>query len=53
MIALAYGVEDDKISGGPKWLDVAKFDVIAKPPAATAKLPELQAMLQVLATTQK
>src|SRR5580698_361621 len=36
MIALAYGVEDDKISGGPKWLDGDKFDVIAKPPTTTA-----------------
>src|ERR1700730_5753377 len=41
MIALAYGVNDDKISGGPKWLDVDKFDVIAKPPMTTAKKPEL------------
>jgi uncharacterized protein (TIGR03435 family) len=48
MIALAYGVDDDKISGGPKWLDMDKFDVIAKPPRTTAKKPELQAMLQAL-----
>ena len=48
MIALAYGVNDDKISGGPKWLDVDRYDVIAKPPTTTAKTPELQAMLQAL-----
>src|SRR3974390_2237958 len=36
MIALAFGVDDDKISGGPKWLDGDRFDVIAKPPPKEA-----------------
>src|SRR5215469_11603696 len=45
MVALAYGVDEGKVSGGPKWMDADRFDVIAKPPT-TAKLPELRAMLQ-------
>jgi uncharacterized protein (TIGR03435 family) len=48
MIAAAYGVSSDKISGGPKWLDTDHFDVIAKPPSTTAKMPELQEMLRAL-----
>ena len=48
MIALAHGVDDDKVSGGPKWLDVDKFDVIAKPPTIKAARPELQEMLRML-----
>jgi uncharacterized protein (TIGR03435 family) len=48
MIALAYGVDDDKISGGPRWLDADKFDVVAKPPTTTQKKSEMQWMLQAL-----
>jgi uncharacterized protein (TIGR03435 family) len=47
LIELAYGVPENHVVDGPKWVDVDKFDVLAKPPAA-AKLPELQAMMQTL-----
>ena len=47
LIALAYGVPETHVVDGPKWLDVDKFDVLAKP-AAGAKLPELQAMMRGL-----
>ena len=47
LIALAYGVPETYVVDGPKWLDLDKFDVLAKPPAG-AKLPELQAMMQAL-----
>jgi uncharacterized protein (TIGR03435 family) len=48
LIRTAYGVEPDKVVGGPHWLEMDRYDVIAKvPPAAnrdTVK-PMLQALL--------
>jgi uncharacterized protein (TIGR03435 family) len=48
LIARAYGVEDEKVLGGPNWLELDRFDVIAKTPRDatpdTAKLM-LQALL--------
>jgi uncharacterized protein (TIGR03435 family) len=32
MIRIAYGVDPEKISGGPTWLELDRFDVLAKPP---------------------
>jgi uncharacterized protein (TIGR03435 family) len=47
LIAFAYGVDSDKVLGGPSWLEFDRFDVIAK--AAPNTPPEkLQAMLQSL-----
>jgi uncharacterized protein (TIGR03435 family) len=47
LIATAYAVEDDKVLGGPIWLETDRFDVIANAPPTTA--PEtLQLMLQAL-----
>jgi uncharacterized protein (TIGR03435 family) len=47
LIATAYGVESDKVLGGPIWLETDRFDVIAKAPAATS--PEtVKLMLQAL-----
>jgi uncharacterized protein (TIGR03435 family) len=38
LIKTAYGVDDDKVVGGPAWLGSDRFDVIAKAPAgATAE----------------
>jgi len=49
LISMAYGMYgDDKIQGGPGWLDTDKFDIIAKVPAGTpenAFQPMLQALL--------
>src|SRR5262245_33582577 len=36
LIKTAYGVPDEKVSGGPDWLETDRFDVIAKAPAGTA-----------------
>jgi uncharacterized protein (TIGR03435 family) len=36
LIANAYGVETDKVLGGPSWLDTDRFDVIAGVPANTS-----------------
>ena len=47
LIHEAYGVDYDKILGGPGWLETDRFDVIAKAPPATP--PEtLKLMLQAL-----
>jgi uncharacterized protein (TIGR03435 family) len=48
LISTAYGVEEDKVRGGPSWLERDHFDVIAKVPTGitteTVK-PLLQALL--------
>jgi uncharacterized protein (TIGR03435 family) len=47
MIRIAYGVDADKVYGGPNWLDYDRFEVIAKTKPGTR--PEtLQLMLQTL-----
>ncbi len=47
LIHTAYGVDSDKVYGGPSWLDYDKFEVIAKAPPGTR--PEvLRQMLQSL-----
>ncbi len=47
LIRTAYGVDADKVLGGPSWLESDRFDVIAKaPPAASPDAAKL--MLQAL-----
>jgi len=48
LIRTAWGLDNsDKIQGGPNWLDLDRFDVIAKaPPSATQEAAKL--MLQAL-----
>ncbi|HET9399461.1 MAG TPA: TIGR03435 family protein [Candidatus Acidoferrales bacterium] len=36
LIAAAYGVDGDKVVGGPAWLEMVRFDVIAKAPSNTS-----------------
>ncbi len=48
LIRTAYGVDPQKVIGGPNWLEVNRFDVHAKVPAgttATTVKPMLQALL--------
>jgi hypothetical protein len=45
-MGLPYAVT--RVLSTQEWLDVDKFDIIAKPPTTTAKKLELQAMLQAL-----
>jgi len=48
LIRTAYGVEADKVVGGPHWLEMDRFDVIAKVPPSTTRdavKPMLQALL--------
>src|ERR1700689_166697 len=48
LITTAYGVAEDKIFGGPNWLDTDRFDIIARaetPVNAKTFPPMLQALL--------
>jgi len=48
LISAAYGVDNEKVQGGPSWLEKDHFDVIAKAPASTTAdtvKPLLQALL--------
>jgi uncharacterized protein (TIGR03435 family) len=48
LIRTAYGVEADKVVGGPHWLEMNRFDIIAKVPASANRetvMPMLQALL--------
>ena len=36
LVGTAYGVDADKVIGGPPWLDTDRFDVIAKAPPNTS-----------------
>jgi len=48
LIAAAYGLDEQKVIGGPNWLELDRFDVIAEtPPGATPDSikPMLQALL--------
>lgn len=48
LIEIAWGVDANKVAGGPSWLDMDRFDVRAKAPAgATQEMvrPMLQALL--------
>jgi uncharacterized protein (TIGR03435 family) len=47
LIRIAYDMEADQVTGGPKWLDTDRFDVEAKA-AGPAKDPELLTMLQTV-----
>ena len=52
LISIAYGYEPGKVVGGPSWLEIRRFDVIAKAPAGTKQEAEpgdaLKEMLQAL-----
>jgi uncharacterized protein (TIGR03435 family) len=48
LIAAAYNVDDDKVAGGPSWLELDRFDIAAKvngKPSAEALRPMVQALL--------
>jgi uncharacterized protein (TIGR03435 family) len=47
LISLAYEIDNDKILGGPRWLDTDRFDVSARAPAGTAP-EQAKFMLQTL-----
>jgi len=48
LIRIAYGYDADKILGGPSWLELERFDVVAKEPPDTmpeTRKPMLQSLL--------
>ena len=47
LIANAYGVESDKVQGGPAWLDINHYDISAKAPEKTPSA-SVKLMLQSL-----
>jgi len=47
LIRTAYSVDAERVLGGPSWLELDKFTVIAKAPQSTS-LPTLKLMLQSL-----
>lgn len=47
LISTAYGVEGDKVTGGPSWLELDRFDILAKF-APGAPLETVRVMLQSL-----
>ncbi len=47
LIAAAYGVTPNKVLGGPNWLELDRFDVLAKAPQNTSP-QDLKLMLQAL-----
>jgi uncharacterized protein (TIGR03435 family) len=49
LVRLAYGVESERIVGGPDWLEFDRFDIAAKAPPETGT-QELAPMLQSLLT---
>jgi len=47
LIKTAYSVDDDKVQGGPSWLETDRFDVVAKAPPTTST-ENIKLMLQAL-----
>jgi uncharacterized protein (TIGR03435 family) len=47
LIRIAYGVEADKVVGGPSWLEYDRFDIFAKAPPTTSPA-NVKLMLQAL-----
>jgi len=47
LISLAYDVDNDRILGGPNWLDIDRFDVSARAPAGSTP-DQAKLMLQTL-----
>jgi len=47
LVRLAYGMDADKVLGGPAWLETDRFDIIAKAPPSTPP-DTVKLMLQAL-----
>jgi Protein of unknown function (DUF3738) len=47
LVAAAYGVEPDKVLGGPNWLDIARYDIVAAVPPNSSP-QTIRIMLQSL-----
>ncbi len=49
LIRIAYGVDPEKAQGGPSWLEMERFDIIAKPPAGSNPQSRRQMLQELLA----
>jgi uncharacterized protein (TIGR03435 family) len=49
MIRIAYGVDPEKVTGGPSWLEFDRFDVFAKTPASSTPESRKQMLQSLLA----
>lgn len=47
LISAAYGIDHDNILGGPAWLDLDRFDIVAKAPSSTSQ-DDAKLMLRTL-----
>ena len=47
LMMMAYGVQENMIAGGPKWVGSQRFDIVAKAPTETP-MPTLRLMMQTL-----
>ena len=53
IVAFAYDVREFQVSGGPKWMDTDRYDIIAKPPhGATANISRAELQKLVRQMTQ-
>src|SRR6516162_6213582 len=50
LISTAYGVDGDKVYGGPNWLEMDRYDVTGKLPEGPSSKEKQRAMLQTLLT---
>lgn len=48
LISVAYGVNPDRVVGGPDWLSTARFDIVAKAASKKASQTDLLEMLRTL-----
>src|SRR5690349_13796917 len=49
LVRMAYDVDPERISGGPNWLEMDRFDVFAKIPAGTSAESRRQMLQNLLA----
>jgi len=49
LIAFAYGVNVDRVVGGPNWLDLDRFDVVARAPSGSSPEQQRQMVQALLA----
>ena len=48
LIAMVYGVRPERIIGGPDWLDVNEYDIVARTNQAALKIPAVKEMIKSL-----
>src|SRR5262249_21380194 len=48
LISTAYGVDADKVYGGPNWLELDRYDIAAKLPEGSTNREQQRAMLKAL-----